>query len=135
MNLVLALLAIFTLTTTFLAVVVIKAPYTGHTATVFGNFFSSGTSWAFNAAICCWVVKLVIVTVMMLCLQKKNKKKTGNALWVSRPLPRMSLETLSEDDDDGSENVVQKMNLCSFKLNRVYLDPLNISNAGDFSWN
>ena len=24
--------------------------------------------------------------------------------------------------------------LLSFKLNRVYLDPLNISNAGDFSW-
>ena len=26
------------------------------------------------------------------------------------------------------------MNLRSFKLNRVYLDPLNMSNAGDFSW-
>ena len=25
------------------------------------------------------------------------------------------------------------MNLRSFKLNRVYLDPLNITNAGDFS--
>ena len=42
--------------------------------------------------------------------------------------------TLSKDDDDGSENVVKKMNLRSFKLNRVYLDPLNMSNAGDFSW-
>ena len=42
--------------------------------------------------------------------------------------------TLSKDDDDGSENVAKKMNLCSFKLNRVYLDTLNISNAGDFSW-
>ena len=30
--------------------------------------------------------------------------------------------------------VVKKMNLRSFKLNRVYLDPLNMSNAGDFSW-
>ena len=29
---------------------------------------------------------------------------------------------------------VKKMNLRSFKLNRVYLDPLNMSNAGDFSW-
>ena len=28
----------------------------------------------------------------------------------------------------------QKMNLRSLKLNRVYLDPLNMSNAGDFSW-
>ena len=45
------------------------------------------------------------------------------------------LGTLSkDDDDDGSENVVKKMNLRSFKLNRVYLDPLNMSNASDFSW-
>ena len=42
-----------------------------------------------------------------------------------------------DDDDDDSENVGKKMNLRSFKLvklNRVYLDPLNRSNAGDFSW-
>ena len=46
-----------------------------------------------------------------------------------------SLGTLSKEDDDGSENVgKKKMNLRSFKLNRVYLDPLNMSNAGDFSW-
>ena len=44
------------------------------------------------------------------------------------------LGTLSKDDDDGSENIGKKMNLRSFKLNRVYLDPLNMSNAGDFSW-
>ena len=44
------------------------------------------------------------------------------------------LGTLSKDDDDGSENDGKKMNLRSFKLNRVYLDPLNMSNAGDFSW-
>ena len=42
--------------------------------------------------------------------------------------------TLSKDDDKGSENAGKKMNLRSFKLNRVYLDPLNMSNAGDFSW-
>ena len=42
--------------------------------------------------------------------------------------------TLSNDDDDGSENVAKKINLRSFKLNRVYLDQLNMSNAGDFSW-
>ena len=41
---------------------------------------------------------------------------------------------LSKDDDDGSENVAKNMNLYSFKLNRVYLESLNISNAGDFSW-
>ena len=34
----------------------------------------------------------------------------------------------------GSENVAKKKNLRSVKLNRVYLDPLNMSNAGDFSW-
>ena len=36
------------------------------------------------------------------------------------------LGTLSEDDDDGSENVGKKMNVRSFKLSRVYLDPLNM---------
>ena len=46
----------------------------------------------------------------------------------------MLLGTLSKDDDDGSENVAKKMNLRSFKLNRVYLDPLNMPNVGDFSW-
>ena len=43
------------------------------------------------------------------------------------------LGTLSNNDDDGSENVAKKMNLRSFKLNRVYLDSLNMSNVGDFS--
>ena len=42
--------------------------------------------------------------------------------------------TLSKDDEDGSENVGKKKNLRSFKLNRVYLDPLNMSNARNFSW-
>ena len=41
---------------------------------------------------------------------------------------------LKDRDDDGSENVAKKMNLHPFKLNRVYLDQLNMSNAGDFSW-
>ena len=42
--------------------------------------------------------------------------------------------TLSKEDYDGSENDGKNMNLRSFKLNGVYLDPLNMSNAGDFSW-
>ena len=51
------------------------------------------------------------------------------------PPLRNLLGTLSEDDDDGgSENVGKNMNLGSFKLNRVCLDPLNMSNAGEFSW-
>ena len=45
-----------------------------------------------------------------------------------------TIGTLSNDDDDGSENVGKKMNLRSFKLNRVYLDLLNMSSTGDFSW-
>ena len=48
--------------------------------------------------------------------------------------PLLILGTLSTDDDDGSENDGKKMNLRSFKRNRVYLDPLNMSNVGDFSW-
>ena len=48
----------------------------------------------------------------------------------------MATHLLSKDDanDDGSENVGKKMNLRPFNLNRVYFDPLNMSNAGDFSW-
>ena len=38
----------------------------------------------------------------------------------------LQLGTLSNDDHDGSENVAKKMNLRSFKLSRVYLDPLNM---------
>ena len=55
---------------------------------------------------------------------------------MSRPFGDLvaPLGTLSEDDDDGSENAGKKVNLRSFKLNRAYLAPLNTSNAGDFSW-
>ena len=43
--------------------------------------------------------------------------------------------TLSNDDDDDSaENVTKNVNLCSFKLSQVYMDPLNLPSAGDFSW-
>ena len=51
-------------------------------------------------------------------------------------LIKLLLGTLSkdDDDDDGSENDGKKMNLLSFKLNRACLDPLNMSNAGDFFW-
>ena len=39
-----------------------------------------------------------------------------------------------DDDDDGSENVAKKLNLPLFKCYRVYLELLNLSNLGDFSW-
>ena len=43
------------------------------------------------------------------------------------------LGTLSDDDDDdGSENVAKKMNLSSFKLNRVYLDPIKCQMQATF---
>ena len=45
----------------------------------------------------------------------------------------MILETLSKEDDDSSKNVGKKMNLRYVKLNRVYLDPLKMSNVGDDS--
>ena len=45
-----------------------------------------------------------------------------------------TIRTLSKGDDGGSENVGKKMNLRYSKLNRVHLDPLSMSNAGDFSW-
>ena len=34
-------------------------------------------------------------------------------------------------DDDGSDDVAKKNNLCPFKLNRVCSDPLNLSNVGN----
>ena len=40
----------------------------------------------------------------------------------------------SNDDDDGRENITKKMNLRPFKLYHVYLEPLNYSILGDFSW-
>ena len=44
------------------------------------------------------------------------------------------MRELSNDDDEGSENVAKKMNLRSFKLYRLYLDSLSLSNGGDVSW-
>ena len=44
------------------------------------------------------------------------------------------LGSVSNYDDHGSENVAKTMNLRPFKLYRVYLDSLNLSNAGAFSW-
>ena len=44
------------------------------------------------------------------------------------------LGTLSNNDDDGSENMTKNMNLRPFKFYRVYLEPLNSLNVGDFSW-
>ena len=38
------------------------------------------------------------------------------------------------NDDDESENVAKKLNLPRFKCYRVYLELLNLSNVGDFSW-
>ena len=47
---------------------------------------------------------------------------------------RVRIESLGNADNDRSENVAKKTNLHPFKLCRVYLDLLNLSNVGDFSW-
>ena len=39
--------------------------------------------------------------------------------------------SLSNQDDDGCENVAKKMNLRPFKFYLAYLDPLQLSNVGD----
>ena len=44
------------------------------------------------------------------------------------------LGTLSNYDDDGSENIAKKMNLRPFKLHCNSLELLNLLNVGDFSW-
>ena len=52
-------------------------------------------------------------------------------------LSRVLNITLTKDDDNGSENRtsrLKKMNLRPFKLYRDCLDPLDLSNVGDFSW-
>ena len=46
----------------------------------------------------------------------------------------IKIGSLSNNDDDGSENITKKMNLRPFKGYRVYLEPLNSSNVSDFSW-
>ena len=79
-------------------------------------------------------------------MRSKTFYRNEKGIFKPKSVPQMSLgslmgtgcsarlEPLSNNDDHGSENVAKKMNLRSFKLNRVYLDPLNMSNAGDFSW-
>ena len=49
-------------------------------------------------------------------------------------LVKRDIRDLKQGRRDGSENVSKKMNLRSFKLYRVYLDPLKMSSADDFSW-
>ena len=66
--------------------------------------------------------------------RSKTTKADVKALDIVWPSSSSLIGTLSKDDDDGTENVGKTMNLGSFKLNRVDLDPLNMSTAGDFSW-
>ena len=46
----------------------------------------------------------------------------------------LTIGSISNDDDDGRENITKKMNLLPFKLYRVYLESLNSSDVGEFSW-
>ena len=69
----------------------------------------------------------ILSSLSLICLSVSGSMYGGRRL-------KDSIGTLSKDDDGVSENVAKKMNLRSFKLNRDYLDPLNMSNAGDFFW-
>ena len=46
----------------------------------------------------------------------------------------LTIGSISNDDGDGRENITKKVNLLPFKLYRVYLESLNSSDVGDFSW-
>ena len=46
----------------------------------------------------------------------------------------LSLGSFSIDDGDSTKNVTFKMNLCFFKLCRVYSNWLKMSNVGKFPW-
>ena len=46
---------------------------------------------------------------------------------------QVRLESLSNDDGNGSENVTQKVNSRCFKLYRSYFNTFNLSNVDDFS--
>ena len=62
------------------------------------------------------------------------KKLTLFVRHLHHSLMNYFISCISNDDGDGSQKVAKKMNLRSFKLYRVYLDPLNMSNVGDVSW-
>ena len=62
------------------------------------------------------------------------KKLTLFVRYLHHSLMNYFISYISNDDDDGSEKVAKEIILRSFKLYRVYLDPLNMSNAGDVSW-
>ena len=68
------------------------------------------------------------------CLRQSSNFLQQASFWNCKVDVLQKLATLSKDDD-GNENDGKKMNcLRSFKLNRVYVEPLNMSNAGDSSW-
>ena len=101
---------------------------------------------------CCFCDVIVLdVTIIFKHLQEKlfqtNKVPNSQFKWLNTTffclfrvinkkcfVDSRVIGTLSNVNDDGGENIARKMNLSSFKLTRVYLDPLNMSNAGDFSW-
>jgi len=73
-------------------------------------------NWANQAAVSCWRGQVTF----------KARALTGKS--------SSNKETLSNEDDDGSETITKRMNLSPFTLYRHYLEPLNSSNVGYFSW-
>ena len=58
-------------------------------------------------------------------LGKKTPQKDSFTFYNNRELKQQR---------ESSENITKKINLCPFKLYRVYLELLNSSYVGDFSW-
>ena len=73
--------------------------------------------------------RLTVRENQLLVYLENNYSLTGSNGQAAVPLG-----SLSNKDDDGSEDIAKKIiNLRPFKLFRVYLEPLNLSNVGDFS--
>ena len=99
---------------------------------------------------CCFCDVIVLdVTIIFKHLQEKlfQTNKVPNSQWFNTTffclfrvinkkcfVDSRVIGTLSNEDVYGGENIARKMNLFSFKLTRVNLDPLSMSNVGDFSW-
>ena len=103
---------------------------------------ASAGSEPFSLLICPDDAKFVLISVLALiepiCPKIYSKSRLKSA---KIPLPvdvrcsKTSLLKLPINDyGGGSENVAEKK-MHPYKMYHVYLDPLNLSNVGDLSWN
>ena len=103
---------------------------------------ASAGSEPFSLLICPDDAKFVLISVLALiepiCPKIYSKSRLKS---IKIPLPvdvRCSKKALLKlpinDYGGGSENVAEKK-MHPYKMYHVYLDPLNLSNVGDLSWN